>query len=329
MRRFLLTLGLVILVAGPLVAQVPVTYTFAAGEVISAAKINKNFDDLATGALAAGGGALTGNLDVSANVTIDGVDISDFLSPTGYVFATTAGTAANPAFAYTTWSDTGIYFPADGQVAMSLNSVQKFLLDASGLTIHGTTLVNSAGKIPAITSTYFDSLAFDAANLTGTVPLASLSGITTSQMASANVSQFTNDSGYLTSSSAIPAGMVGFFNLAACPSGWSELTAARGRYLVGLPSGGTLTGTAGTALSDLENRASGQHTHSVTDPGHTHGGTANAGSSKADNDAPMLDTINNFNRSTSSATTGISIANSGSVAGTNAPYVQLLVCQKS
>src|SRR5688500_7198572 len=48
-----------------------------------------------------------------------------------------------------------------------------------------------------------------------------------------------------------PAGAVSFFNLAACPSGWTELTGARGRYLVGVPSGGTLGGTAGTALTNL------------------------------------------------------------------------------
>ena len=56
----------------------------------------------------------------------------------------------------------------------------------------------------------------------------------------------------------LPAGAVSFFDLASCPSGWSELTAARGRYLVGLPSGGTLSGTAGTAPTNLENRPVGR-----------------------------------------------------------------------
>ncbi len=98
-----------------------------------------------------------------------------------------------------------------------------------------------------------------------------------------------------------PSGAVMFFNLSSCPSGWSELTAARGRYPVGLPSGGTLAGTQGTALSNLENRV--PHTHSeqwYTDcmywPGNrwlfmTHTSTA--------------------------------------IPGTNAPYIQLLACQKN
>jgi hypothetical protein len=69
----------------------------------------------------------------------------------------------------------------------------------------------------------------------------------------------------------IPAGMVAPFNLSSCPPGWGELVGARGRVVVGLPSGGTLAGTVGTALSNLENRPVGQHNHGVTDSGHVHG----------------------------------------------------------
>jgi len=58
----------------------------------------------------------------------------------------------------------------------------------------------------------------------------------------------------------VPQGAVMSFNLASCPSGWTEVTAAQGKAIVGLPSGGTLTGTVGTGLSDLENRT---HTHDV------------------------------------------------------------------
>ncbi len=60
----------------------------------------------------------------------------------------------------------------------------------------------------------------------------------------------------------VPSGAVMLFDLAACPIGWSELTDAQGRAIVGLPSAGTLKGTVGVALTDVEDR---DHTHS-TDP---------------------------------------------------------------
>jgi hypothetical protein len=50
----------------------------------------------------------------------------------------------------------------------------------------------------------------------------------------------------------IPSGAVMFFDLASCPDGWTELTDARGRYIIGLQQGGTLKGTQGTALNNLE-----------------------------------------------------------------------------
>jgi hypothetical protein len=63
------------------------------------------------------------------------------------------------------------------------------------------------------------------------------------------------------------ANMVALFD-GACPSGWTEYTAGQGRVVVGLPSNGTLAGTVGTALTNLENRI---HTHNYTDvPSHTH-----------------------------------------------------------
>lgn len=130
-------------------------------------------------------------------------------------------------------------------------------------------------------------------------------------------------------------GAVVFYNLAACPSGWTEYTAARGLYIVGLPSGGTLAGSpaAQTALSNKENRAVGQHDHTatstVTDPGHLHTSFVTAGSTKAttgsDRDTPAA---GNTGSATTRITVGTTVANAGSVAGTNAPYIQLLACVK-
>jgi len=123
----------------------------------------------------------------------------------------------------------------------------------------------------------------------------------------------------------IPSNAVMFFATSTCPSGWTEFTDGRGRYIVGVPSSGTLAGTVGTALTNLENRPVGQHTHTINDPGHTHSGDTNlygSGSDAGGGDSYMWWGLGESN-------SGVSINASGTVAGTNAPYIQYLICQKS
>lgn len=191
-----------------------------------------------------------------------------------------------------------------------------------------------------------------------------------------------------TAAEGIPAGAVLAFNLSTCPAGWSEVPEARGRYIVGLTTGGTLSQTVGTALTNGENRPVGQHTHTVTDPGHNHGvvdpghghtvvlndpghthtavdlghthtvpniwldsggddtldgvtGKSLDSGSRTSNTGfanivvspattGITATINSgfTGISLQSATTGLSVQNAGLVPGTNAPYLQLLICIK-
>lgn len=137
-----------------------------------------------------------------------------------------------------------------------------------------------------------------------------------------------------------PAGAVMFFNLAACPAGWTEYTEARGRYLVGLPAGGTPGLNQGQALSSGENRAVGVHQHALPVPVHDHGGllttvlengTAGSvtgllvGSRSTSNPTTAHLDIQDADTNTFATENGPS----GAVAGTPAPYRQLLVCQKA
>ena len=74
----------------------------------------------------------------------------------------------------------------------------------------------------------------------------------------------------------LPSGLIAFF-AGACPSGWSEYLAARGRIVVGLVASGTAEGTVGTALTDLQDKSLSlthagtavadhtSHTHTYTD----------------------------------------------------------------
>jgi hypothetical protein len=177
------------------------------------------------------------------------------------------------------------------------------------------------------------------------IPLAGTGSATTAAR-----SDHDHDGTYAPAASMVPSGAVMFFNLSTCPSGWHELTDARGRYLTGLPAGGTLAASVGTALSNQENRAVGRHNHSIWDPGHNHS-INDPGHQHYIPDVLKYDYDEDYgdrdglphyfdsrrthytNSSTTgisilSHTTGISINYNGSVNGTNAPYLQLLVCQK-
>lgn len=130
-----------------------------------------------------------------------------------------------------------------------------------------------------------------------------------------------------------PAGAVMFYATATCPAGWTEYAPAAGRYIVGVQPGGTLEKTDGTPLTDGEDRPVGKHTHSVTDPGHTHGISANpiltGGNVTSQRVQGTASLAYNQPLSTAAAFTGITIDPAGAVDGTNAPYVQLLACRKS
>jgi hypothetical protein len=136
--------------------------------------------------------------------------------------------------------------------------------------------------------------------------------------------------------SPVPKGAVFFFDTAACPAGYAELTAARGRYIVGLPSGGTLRGTAGTALSNQEDRPVGQHAHSGSAP-HSHGNSTEWGFNDTADAGPVRRPIFDFKPDdplnpdvpvTDSLNADLTINPAGTTTGTNAPYIQLRACQK-
>ncbi len=146
LKRFLILATLLGLTA-PLVAQITVPNTLVAGTTITAAGLNTNFTTIANHALdRISGGNLTGNVTADALVTLDGVDVG-----------VQACVSCTPTHSKLTLSDTS---------ATSLTV-------GGGMTI-GTgavALVNTTGKIPAISSTYFASLA--GTNLTGVALLGS------------------------------------------------------------------------------------------------------------------------------------------------------------
>ena len=125
----------------------------------------------------------------------------------------------------------------------------------------------------------------------------------------------------------LPSGMVAHFT-GACPTGWTEIAAARGRVIVGLPASGTSAGTVGTALTDLQNKSvslthtgtavddHASHIHTYTTViAHTHGLSFARGATTGG-----ATTTQGFTSSTDTSSTAITnVTNStGSASGTTA-----------
>ena len=94
----------------------------------------------------------------------------------------------------------------------------------------------------------------------------------------------------------------------------------------------------GTALGNQESRAVGQHGHDVTDPGHGHeirgdGGALRMPSTRLAgrprHRATLPPSLNTATTGVVAGPTGVTVNPAGTVAGTPAPYVQLLACRKA
>lgn len=165
------------------------------------------------------------------------------------------------------------------------------------------------------------------------------------------------------SAGGIAANVVMASSSGTCPTGWTELTAARGRAIVARTGGGTV----GTALTNLQDKththpgpshvhgssSSGAHTHDDgslavashshgIDPGdedaevesaggsasvslddHTHGGTASTGST----DVSGASAADGSHDHTTAA--GGTAATSTAALSASLAYIQLIVCEKS
>jgi hypothetical protein len=144
-----------------------------------------------------------------------------------------------------------------------------------------------------------------------------------------------------------PAGTILFYDVSSsCPAGWTEVTATRGRVIVGLPSGGTLAGTVGTALTNLATRTV------TTVPVHAHAGTGltvpasgshshtaefdNVGETTPRNYISVIWSVSDPPEVTTAAAgahthtiTGTTASTGGASVDVTMPYIQLLVCRKS
>lgn len=139
----------------------------------------------------------------------------------------------------------------------------------------------------------------------------------------------------------IPTGIITMWSgtIATIPLGWAlcdgtnDTPDLRDKFVIGATadSSGAKTNVTGsyTQTGGSKDAINVSHTHTVTDPGHTHtvSGTSNQGGTSY----PLSGGSSNLSYSTQSATTGISLSTDGS-SGTNAnlpPYYALAFIMKT
>ncbi len=327
------------LAANIVAAQVTVPNTFTPGTTISSSQMNANFATLSN-ALNRTGGTMTGTL-TSQQITPSSTatyDIGTSLVKFRDLFLSrnlAVGGNATVTGTVTAGSGSVQLTDATGKI-QGLSSTYFASVDGSALTsLNASNLASGTvpdarfpATLPAANGSNLTAL--NAGNLgSGTIPdarfpstLPAVSGASLTNLNGSNVASGSVPSAY----GGVPAGLIAFSVNGSCPTGWTEYTTARGRYIVGLVSGGTNGATVGTSLSNSENRATGQHTHTatttITNPNSMTSGESPTGSGNATASFWGASNLLDWTATTT-------INNAGSVAGTNAPYVQLIACQKS
>lgn len=288
MKKLILALMLV-LVARSASAQITVTNTFSTGQVITAAAMNTNFQtDLGNNALDRTGGTITGNIVVDSNITIDGVDVSDYLATN--VYAQDSGAAGDPSFSWVGDTDNGMFLggtnivdfstggtarvriAADGTVA--INSTAADALDiAGGLDIGSgnVALVGTDGRLNGpLSSTIIDDLS--GANLTT---------LNASNLSSGTVATARLGSGTASSSTFLRG-----------DNSWQAVTAgvAGSDTQVQYNNGGALGGDSGFTFNDSTNAVTitGTAANSLDIGGGLNAGTGNVGVINAAGKIPAI-----------------------------------------
>jgi hypothetical protein len=119
--------------------------------------------------------------------------------------------------------------------------------------------------------------------------------------------------------SSVPSTSIAYFNARQCPPTWHEADKLRGRYVVGMVPGGTLEGSDGKPLGNMEDRPTGDHTHQFDYA------TGHRNEDVSDGHTPGID-VSSYARTDSAQGRTFGVASG--VQGTNAPYVQYLACMK-
>ncbi len=207
-------------------------------------------------------GLATGGVQ-HALLTTSGLIVTGYVSTTGvidaggaiYGFAGDSVTA--PGYTWSGDTNTGMYWVGADQLGLTAGGVQRVLVNTTGATVTGNlTATKFIGDGSSLTNlpdgdTIASGTTSITANGTGSSISLTTAGTTwgylrsiasyipnlVSNAVSTTAISTSTINGAPSSSWTIPTGAIMAFDLATCPSGWSEYTAARGRFLRGIDNG--------------------------------------------------------------------------------------------
>ena len=184
-----------------------------------------------------GGSSISSDADFTYDTTDDSLTVDRIKVENG--------SAAAPTLTFRQDSDTGFYMPGAGQVSLSINGSQVFGFGTGGIGV----FINSPTAPTPATTDLSLKLATTAFVKNQQYITASSSNTLTNK--SGNISQWTNDSGYITASSL--QGVPAILSNGSSPSLNTGITAAEIRSLIGAgtsSTAGTVTSvTAGTGMT--------------------------------------------------------------------------------
>lgn len=183
-------------------------------------------------------------------VNSSGLRVVGYVSTTGvidagaaiYGFAGDSVTA--PGYTWSGDTNTGMYWVGADQIGFTAGGTQRFRVHTTGATATGALTADTAAG---------GWLATQAEAEAGTnndhimTPLRVLQAITKA----------------LSSASTVPTGAVMAFDLTSCPTGWSEYTPARGRFLRGIDNGAGNDPSGNRTPGDIQADMLASHTHTA------------------------------------------------------------------
>lgn len=246
-------------------------------------------------------------------VNSSGLRVAGYVSTTGVIDAGAAiyGFAGDsitaPGYTGSGDTNTGMYWVGADQLGLTTGGVQRVLVNTTGATVTGN--FTTTGSITGNTVAG-DMVATQAEAEAGTnsdhimTPLRVLQAITKA----------------LSVAPTVPTGAIMAFDLSSCPSGWTEYTPARGRFLRGIDNGAGNDPDGTRAVGNVQGDAFRSHNHPFTDGAdwRVNGGT---GSSYGFSSTTADSYVGTTNRA------GVVGSNGG--AETRPKNVAVLYCRKS